>query len=1774
MNAGWTLERLRATIGKAFSGLSGDLEGHRFWQHQREAITALSRHLSDTRADPRASVVIPTGGGKTSVFGSLVNSVAGRKGQADAAPRIVMLVPSLPLVAQVLMEFRTRHEEVDIGYLASRTVIDKEGHAYRQGRRPTTVMSYALFMRQVASGELSGDDVDLIVLDEAHRGLSDLRRGVFEDLFPSTMVVAFSATPAFDEERSLNGLMGRDNLVYTADPQRLRDEGILAPVANYVLAVRIEGDLPVDPLERQLVRRKAHADEILTFLERHVDAETGIRPLDKVTVFYGSDRAHAALFAREYNARFEAIGKRMEVLTGEDGPERLQAVVGAIERGEVTGIANAQLLVEGFDLAKIGLVINSPTESLVKVIQQAGRAQRIDWSMRADDIRQTAFVLDTYLEVSGRIEGSPRWYFEAANEISRAYAVTGRPVRADAIDVSAYLADPETRPDAPDGEPGAAGAEPALAEGESPSPEPRAEDPHPAPVTTGTPERERQGGTDAPGTGDDAGWPAWDPDGADGDEPDGYRSSAAVTAIRYLLRKRSLGRLVEDKTEAWLARSEILPNLPGSSYETFFDELEKEFLEKRLALSEEPVSRAYVAGERRSSPVTLRMALLRSGAKPTVCYHVDCVEDLIRVSGAPMRGRTGGPEWISRNDLVDAVGAAWTETNELLKRTLAAFQVEERLDAEARGVAVDGAFVRMRRIRSEGGSAVTYHRDEVAKVASLVGVLHGRREDGDIPLAEAAARLGLARNNPALRQAFDTLRAQAEAGEETRIDGIPVHARLRYSKGRLLPHLVGDAAVEALSMAIDAPSLPRREDRWADREDLPARTEAWLTRDEAFARLRTAYRAGAPLGALWDRLTEAEEVDGTREVAEGVFRFSLMRSYNRNAQCLHADDLEAFRSAAADPLAPIPVDGIDDAEHQEGWYSLNKAAPYLGMAPTSPALARAWGELAERLAATGEATLDARRLDMRIMRIRGGYAPCLPQADLDWLGLRLNPGRDPALQPAGPGDMDRTAVARALGMKPTAGRFLQAWNALERDLAAGVGLDGVHARHTSHRRALVITSGSLQAFAERAGFVGVAPGHLDPQEVHARLRDDLGTFGIDRFRAIWDGLSEEQGDPAPTYRMVRFTAGKRSGWALAESDYPRLRDRLRPPALPDTPPPQVPDEDWSLDWIAFDVALTTLGGQRYGAAAKHLAETILARQEEIGPVPAGHVTGISWNGVRVPLRRIDGRGAIRYALARLALPGLVPHLSPPTDVAGDWKPLSPFAGVTYANHGRPFLDDVRAEVEALPASERGDATVTRTPVLLGESFGDLPPVEAVPVRLRVGLRRSGNINSVQVHRDSWTDLARLTGQNLPTLDPAPGYVTREEAFRRIGVTSNAKVDEVFRSAMNAHAATLRLTGEHRPVTLEGTTIRCRRVPGGKGAATLFHEDDVPAVAALAGYGPGKTEEWLERVAAASACRVNARTNPTFREFWDGLVADHAANRPSVLAGRALRIETRRSGSARIPCLHRDEIPHLIETLGFVTEDKTDDWVDKLRAASAIGTAMSNPRFEAAWNGLMAMREACHPTSLDGKPVTFRRVIAGSRTPYCIRREDLGTLAEAIGVSSHATGPKTPDWITEREFCDTHRTNQQDQPVINPLWIDFRDAAREGRPMHLSGGTPRLAILRHGAHDVACIHAGDLPLLRSHLGISPPATAEEIAADWRPRGAVAAEVDEHARAALDAAWSSLARTVVADPSSGPDGVRLRVDINGAGLLMRVHKDDVEAMAEWATASVDHGMLAAS
>lgn len=389
---------VREIVAGRWKSLAGRVLGTGLWRHQKEAIRAFASHFGTFESNPQGICIIPPGGGKTEIFSNLLD--AAMRDDGRGTPNSIVLVPTQQMVEQTLTRIRTGFPALSPGAVSS----------FHGGDvRPLTVMTYSGFVWAVEEGMLAPQDVDLLVLDECHRALSELRQDIFGRFVGNTLVAAFSATPAFDTEKNVYALLGSANTLIDIPLGRLIDDRILAPVANYVVCVPLVGTLPKGAKARAELVREA---TVAAALYVHLNYGEGIPgpPLaQRRFLGFTKGRAHNAVAVRG----FSGIKRDVLELSGRDSLARQVGALAALQRGEIDGIVNARLLVEGTDLPKVGVVYNiAHTNSLVVEVQRSGRALRLDADIPVDDPRQTALIFDFYVEHEGKILGRPRFFFE------------------------------------------------------------------------------------------------------------------------------------------------------------------------------------------------------------------------------------------------------------------------------------------------------------------------------------------------------------------------------------------------------------------------------------------------------------------------------------------------------------------------------------------------------------------------------------------------------------------------------------------------------------------------------------------------------------------------------------------------------------------------------------------------------------------------------------------------------------------------------------------------------------------------------------------------------------------------------------------------------------------------------------------------------------------------------------------------------------------------------------------------------------------------------------------------------------------------------------------------------------------------------------------------------------------------------------------------------------------------------------------------------------------
>ena len=219
------------------------------------------------------------------------------------------------------------------------------------------------------------EDVDLIVIDEAHRSMADSYQMLVE-LKPEAEVLGLTATPLRTDGRALGDFFHVLHVI--ARPSELYAGGYLAEPVTYaaapdtrdILSKRLHdvhctgGDFQLDELGQAVNTRE---------LVGNVVSETlRLAPRVPKIVF-----AATVQHSKQIAARFARAGISTAHVDSKTPAEARARALAALASGAVEVICNVEILTEGWDLPTLGaVVIARPTWSLVRFMQMIGRVQR------------------------------------------------------------------------------------------------------------------------------------------------------------------------------------------------------------------------------------------------------------------------------------------------------------------------------------------------------------------------------------------------------------------------------------------------------------------------------------------------------------------------------------------------------------------------------------------------------------------------------------------------------------------------------------------------------------------------------------------------------------------------------------------------------------------------------------------------------------------------------------------------------------------------------------------------------------------------------------------------------------------------------------------------------------------------------------------------------------------------------------------------------------------------------------------------------------------------------------------------------------------------------------------------------------------------------------------------------------------------------------------------------------------------------------------------------
>lgn len=324
--------------------------------YQAECLTAVKDAAA--RGVDRQLAVLPTGGGKTVIFGTLaaetVAAVEDQRRVLILAHRDELLTQARDKLVGIAPEL-----EMSIGFVkAGRNDVDKR----------VVIASVQTLARQARLDQLPRD-FDLTVVDEGHHATADSYRRVIDHV--SGLVLAVTATPERADGKSLEDL--GFEIVFARSIEWMVEQGYLCPPRGKKISVEVDlasvkkshGDFQSEALADALEGAGALSDVLASYTEHGEER--------KALVF-----CPTVAMAHHCAEVFRGAGFAAEAVDGTTPADERAAILRRLRSGETRILANVGVLTEGFDEPSIDcIIIAAPTRSTVKYTQIVGRGLRL-----------------------------------------------------------------------------------------------------------------------------------------------------------------------------------------------------------------------------------------------------------------------------------------------------------------------------------------------------------------------------------------------------------------------------------------------------------------------------------------------------------------------------------------------------------------------------------------------------------------------------------------------------------------------------------------------------------------------------------------------------------------------------------------------------------------------------------------------------------------------------------------------------------------------------------------------------------------------------------------------------------------------------------------------------------------------------------------------------------------------------------------------------------------------------------------------------------------------------------------------------------------------------------------------------------------------------------------------------------------------------------------------------------------------------------------------------
>ncbi len=288
-------------------------------------------------------MVLPTGGGKTSVFTKLAAEIRGP---------VVILVHRRELATQAAN--RLREFGVDHGFIMA-------GMPPKTYARVQIASVQTLVRRKVPPASL-------VICDEAHLSTAKTWASILEQ-YPNAKILGCTATPWRLSGKSLADAY--DACAVVSTPRELREQGYLCNYVGFSYKTPdLSGVATVggDYNEKQSAEAMREPTIVNNVVEQWLAHAAHLS-----TVVFNVTVEHSL----EVTAKFKAAGVAAEHLDGETPLEQRRAILARVASGATRVLCNVGVAVEGLDIPRLKCcVLNRPTKSLARAIQMMGRVRR------------------------------------------------------------------------------------------------------------------------------------------------------------------------------------------------------------------------------------------------------------------------------------------------------------------------------------------------------------------------------------------------------------------------------------------------------------------------------------------------------------------------------------------------------------------------------------------------------------------------------------------------------------------------------------------------------------------------------------------------------------------------------------------------------------------------------------------------------------------------------------------------------------------------------------------------------------------------------------------------------------------------------------------------------------------------------------------------------------------------------------------------------------------------------------------------------------------------------------------------------------------------------------------------------------------------------------------------------------------------------------------------------------------------------------------------------